>query len=94
MQCPACNAPDSRVRDSRPGVRSVTRRRECAACGHRWSTTEVAHTSVRKGLPNLDEGAKAKIARLAAQGRSQSAVARDMRLSQSTVSRHWPRNEA
>lgn len=91
MLCPACGAPDSRVRDSRPGHRSVQRRRECAACGHRWSTMEVQHTSARKGLPNLDEGAKAKIARLAGQGMRQTDVAASMRLSQSTVSRHWPR---
>ncbi|MBQ8174665.1 MAG: transcriptional repressor NrdR [Clostridia bacterium] len=43
MKCPICAAPDSRVLDSRPvsdGV-SIKRRRECPACGKRFTTYEV-----------------------------------------------------
>ena len=43
MKCPACGAPDSRVLDSRPvdeGA-SIRRRRECPACGKRFTTYEV-----------------------------------------------------
>lgn len=90
MHCPVCNSPDSKVRDSRPGKRSVQRRRECIACGHRWDTTEVHQSSARKGRQNLDQSVKDKIARMAKAGATQTAVAKAMRLSQSTVSRHWP----
>ena len=43
MKCPACGAADSRVLDSRPvdeGA-SIRRRRECPACGKRFTTYEV-----------------------------------------------------
>lgn len=43
MKCPVCNNPDSRVLDSRPveDGSSIKRRRECPACGKRFTTYEV-----------------------------------------------------
>lgn len=46
MKCPVCNCQDSRVLDSRPideGA-SIRRRRECPACGKRFTTYEVVDT--------------------------------------------------
>jgi transcriptional repressor NrdR len=42
MRCPYCRAPDSRVIDSRElsGGDSIRRRRECVACGRRFTTYE------------------------------------------------------
>ena len=42
MRCPYCQAGDSRVTDSRELGRgaSIRRRRECAACGRRFTTYE------------------------------------------------------
>ncbi len=44
MRCPTCQAHDSRVVDSRlsPDGDKVRRRRECVACGERFTTYEVA----------------------------------------------------
>ncbi len=46
MKCPVCNFPDSRVLDSRPVEEnaSIKRRRECPACGKRFTTYEVVDT--------------------------------------------------
>ena len=46
MKCPACNSQDSRVLDSRPidDGASIKRRRECPACGKRFTTYEVVDT--------------------------------------------------
>ena len=46
MKCRACNHQDSRVLDSRPndGGASIKRRRECPACGKRFTTYEVVDT--------------------------------------------------
>ena len=46
MKCPACNNQDSRVLDSRPveDGSSIKRRRECPACGKRFTTYEVVDT--------------------------------------------------
>ena len=43
MRCPACGHVDSRVIDSRPVEEgnSIRRRRECPACGKRFTTYEV-----------------------------------------------------
>ena len=43
MKCPACGNPDSHVLDSRPieDGASIKRRRECGACGKRFTTYEV-----------------------------------------------------
>jgi transcriptional repressor NrdR len=42
MRCPWCGADDDRVVDSRPadGGSSIRRRRQCGACGRRFSTYE------------------------------------------------------
>lgn len=42
MHCPFCNAPDSKVIDSRMAAegRQIRRRRECVACGERFTTFE------------------------------------------------------
>ena len=46
MKCPVCNHQDSRVLDSRPieDGASIKRRRECPACGKRFTTYEVIDT--------------------------------------------------
>ena len=46
MKCPVCNFSDSRVLDSRPVEEgsSIKRRRECPACGKRFTTYEVVDT--------------------------------------------------
>ena len=46
MKCPICNNSDSRVLDSRPveDGSSIKRRRECPACGKRFTTYEVVDT--------------------------------------------------
>lgn len=42
MRCPACGRPDTRVLDTRPvqDRRVIKRRRECEACGERFTTYE------------------------------------------------------
>jgi len=42
MRCPYCNAPESKVIDSRPTdeSNSIRRRRECLGCGKRFTTYE------------------------------------------------------
>ncbi len=42
MRCPRCDHPEHRVVDSRSsrGGRAIRRRRECAACGRRFTTYE------------------------------------------------------
>jgi transcriptional repressor NrdR len=49
MRCPRCTSTEDRVIDSRASKDGTTirRRRECAACNHRFSTTETVH---REGL--------------------------------------------
>ncbi|MFH1468898.1 MAG: transcriptional regulator NrdR [Pseudomonadota bacterium] len=42
MRCPFCGQPESRVIDSRTAEDTVRRRRECEACGRRWTTLERA----------------------------------------------------
>ena len=42
MKCPYCDEPDTKVIDSRPSEegRAIRRRRECPACGKRFTTYE------------------------------------------------------
>ncbi len=40
MNCPFCGNPDSKVTDSRPDEAGIRRRRECLACGRRFTTVE------------------------------------------------------
>lgn len=41
--CPKCHGP-SRVTNTRDALDTIYRRRECKACGERWSTHEVMLT--------------------------------------------------
>jgi transcriptional repressor NrdR len=74
MFCPFCRHPDSRVVDSRTsddGL-SIRRRRQCPACGRRFSTTETASLSVVKRNGVLEPFSREKIVsgvRKACQGR-------------------------
>lgn len=46
MRCPKCNFKRTIVVDSRSSNNTIKRRRECTACGYRFSTYEsVAHIS-------------------------------------------------
>ncbi len=40
MNCPFCGTDDTKVTDSRPDQDGIRRRRECLACGRRFSTLE------------------------------------------------------
>ncbi len=40
--CPACQAEEVGVVDSRPSGGAIRRRRRCNACQYRWSTIEIA----------------------------------------------------
>ena len=40
MECPQCGSADTGVIDSRPSTDAIRRRRECAACSHRFTTYE------------------------------------------------------
>lgn len=57
MHCPFCRHSDSRVMDSRTSDdgSSIRRRRQCPACGARFSTTETASLTVikRSGVVEL-----------------------------------------
>ncbi|WP_130537566.1 transcriptional regulator NrdR [Thiomicrorhabdus indica] len=48
MHCPFCNAPDTKVVDSRLATEGaqVRRRRECLQCGERYTTYESAELSL------------------------------------------------
>jgi transcriptional regulator NrdR family protein len=52
VNCPKCNSDDSSVIDSREryGGRAIRRRRECKACGERWSSTEAPDEVFRELL--------------------------------------------
>lgn len=42
MNCPFCGQADTKVTDSRPDSDGIRRRRECLACGQRFTTVERA----------------------------------------------------
>jgi transcriptional repressor NrdR len=46
MNCPYCGFEDSRVIDSRAGEGGIRRRRQCLACGERFSTIERTELGV------------------------------------------------
>lgn len=48
MKCPFCDHPDTKVIDSRPTVdgKAIRRRRECEACGKRFTTYEKLENSI------------------------------------------------
>lgn len=66
MLCPACGASDTRVIDSRPAENgaSIRRRRECEACGNRFTTYErlEPHLMVLKRSARLEPFSPAKLA--------------------------------
>lgn len=74
MYCPFCRHPDSRVIDSRTsddGL-AIRRRRQCPACGRRFSTLETASLSVIKRSGVTEPFSREKIAagvKKACQGR-------------------------
>lgn len=74
MHCPFCRHPDSRVIDSRTsddGL-SIRRRRQCPACGGRFSTIETASLTVLKRSGAAEPFSREKVAagvRKACQGR-------------------------
>ena len=41
-QCPVCSHPKSTVTDSRDLPGQLRRRRQCLACGNRWTTVETS----------------------------------------------------
>lgn len=45
MHCPYCRQPESKVVDSRESEESIRRRRECLACGQRYTTYERVESS-------------------------------------------------
>ena len=45
MRCPYCHFRDSRVTDSRANDDGIRRRRQCAACGERFTTVETVQLS-------------------------------------------------
>jgi transcriptional repressor NrdR len=77
VRCPTCSADDDKVVDSRAADdgAAIRRRRECIACGHRFTTferVEEVPLVVRKGDGTLQPFDAAKVAagvRLAATGR-------------------------
>jgi len=74
MFCPYCRNPDSRVVDSRvsdDGL-AIRRRRQCGACGRRFTTLETSSLSVLKRSGVAEPFSRAKIisgVRKACQGR-------------------------
>lgn len=77
MRCPTCAEDDDKVVDSRAADEgaAIRRRRECIACGHRFTTferVEEVPLVVRKGDGSLEPYDTTKVAagvRLAATGR-------------------------
>lgn len=47
MNCPACTSPENRVMTTKPGEEKIGRLRCCSACGHRWTTVEMAQHSLQ-----------------------------------------------
>ena len=74
MRCPFCKEDDSRVVDSRvvdEGA-AIRRRRECAACGRRFTTAETSVLLVAKRSGVVEPFSRAKVVtgvRKACQGR-------------------------
>ncbi len=74
MRCPFCREDDSRVVDSRTvdDGAAIRRRRECAACGRRFTTAETASLLIAKRSGVLEPFSRSKVVsgvRKACQGR-------------------------
>ena len=52
MQCPKCKNDDTSVVDSRPTGETNRRRRQCVACGYRFTTREVMDDDLQE-LKNI-----------------------------------------
>ena len=77
MRCPFCREDDSRVVDSRTvdEGNAIRRRRECAACGRRFTTAENALLLVAKRSGAVEPFSRSKVVsgvRKACQGRPDS----------------------
>ena len=59
MTCPKCNE-KTRVIDTIPDEDSVARRRECVACGYRFSTIEIDKDLYERTVKHNDFSAKYK----------------------------------
>ncbi|WP_418131404.1 hypothetical protein [Variovorax sp. 278MFTsu5.1] len=55
MKCSACESTDQQVLSTRQSAAKVTRLRRCCACGHKWTTVEMAADN----LTLLEKAAKA-----------------------------------
>ena len=67
MKCPFCGHPESKVIDSRPADEnaSIRRRRECLACGKRFTTYEtVERQKVLRGMIRACEKRPVSLAEL------------------------------
>jgi transcriptional regulator NrdR family protein len=54
LPCPACGEPRCGVTDSRPVVGTIWRRRQCGACGFRFTTYEsTTRPFTRSGLDQM-----------------------------------------
>ena len=56
MRCPSCDADNDKVIDSRPGEdgSAIRRRRECLACGKRYTTYERVERAARLTVVKRD----------------------------------------
>ena len=50
MKCPMCGSENITTVDSRPDHDSITRRKKCLACNHRWSTIEIDKDELHSAL--------------------------------------------
>jgi transcriptional repressor NrdR len=78
MNCPFCRVADTRVVDSRTAEdgTAIRRRRQCAECGRRFTTVELASLSVVKRSGALEPFSREKVldgVRKACRGRPVSA---------------------
>lgn len=54
MTCPQCNSQVSYIIDSRPeGTDLIMRRRQCNACGKRWTTYEMPHKKYKEFINGI-----------------------------------------
>ena len=53
--CEKCGWEESTVKDSRPFENGIRRRRECANCGHRWTTYETIEKPYQQAQKDVKE---------------------------------------
>lgn len=49
--CPECGEPKCEVKDSRPAMHGIRRRRLCTKCSHRFTTMEMVYLGQRAANP-------------------------------------------